>query len=810
MIVVINADYIQMLQSYLKISFRNILKNKNYSLINLLGLTIGLSGSFILFLFISHELSFDKFHPDYDNLYKVVDEYTYSGKSTKTSEIAAPTGPEMNEIFPEVRNFVRLRKEDAIISFSSDQILKTEFLLFSDSTFFELFSFKLLDGDTNVALKEPYSLVITKSVADRLGTKNIIGKAVKSDLNGQDFTITGIVDDPPDNSHIKFDMLASFSTLKDLYPNAYENWLAYGTHTYVKLAENSDIDELNLKLSELVEKHIGSELARHYDHHLVPITSIHLGEKRVGDLQLGGTWVQVYSFSLIALLLLFISGFNFVNLSIAQSVDYGKEVGIRKVIGANSIQLRIRFLSDSVILSCISIILATLIIGTVLPYFNLFTGKNLSVNILENPFPVISLILIGLITGVLSGVYPAFVLANLNPIKSLKGTLKLTRGIKLRQFLVVAQFTITISLIFAALIIWRQLKFFNDKPLGFDKEQLIVIDINSKILIDKRDVIKEELLGIPGVLSVANSSGLPGTWIDYGPYRLEGEGQQENRILNSISIDFDFIKTLKLEVIGGRGFSIDVDSDSNSYILNESAARHLGFENPSSAVGNLLIQGLPTPEISVGNIGYIVGVIKDFHFASLHHKIDPLVLEIDPDGFEYYSVKVNSSDLPGLINSIGKIWINFEPEYPFKYTFLDQEFSKLYFSQEKTGKMVNIFTLLAIIVSVLGLFGLASFVTQKRTKELAIRKICGAESFQLFILINTEFFTLIGIAFILGVPFSTVLVQKWLNQFAYRITINLNTILATGILVYLVLLIAILYHSLKSIKSNPINSLRYE
>ena len=799
-----------MLRSYLKISFRNLLKNKNYSLINILGLTIGLSGSFILFLFIIDELSFDKFHPDYDKLYKVVDEFTYSGKSTRTSEIAAPTGPEMNEIFPEVRDFVRLRKEDAIISFSSDQILKTEFLLFADSTFFELFSFKLLEGDANHALKEPYSLVITKSIAERLGTKNIIGKAVKSDLNELDFTITGIVDNPPDNSHIKFDVLASFSTLKDLYPNAYENWLAYGTHTYVKLAENSDIAELNLKLSELVEKHIGSELAQNYDHHLVPITSLHLGEKRIGDFQDGGSWFQIYSFSLIALLLLFISGFNFVNLSIAQSVDYGKEVGIRKVIGSSPNQLRLRFLSDTVMLSCMAIVLATLIIVIILPYFNYFTDKNLSINVFENPFPAISLILVGLITGILSGVYPAFILANLNPIKSLKGSLKLTRGIKLRQFLVVVQFTITISLIFAALIIWRQLKFFNDKPLGFDKEQLIVIDINSNILIDKRDVIKEELLGIPGVLSVANSSGLPGTWIDYGPYRLEAEGQQENRILNSIAIDFDFIKALRLEIIAGREFSIEVDSDSNSYILNETAARHLGFENPSSAVGNLLIQGLPTPEISVGNIGYIVGVIKDFHFASLHHIIDPLVLDIDPDQYEYYSVKVNSSDLPGLINSIEKIWKNFEPEYPFKYTFLDQKFSKLYFSQEKTRKMVNIFTLLAIIVSVLGLFGLASFVTHKRTKELAIRKICGAEAFQLFILINNEFFALIGIAFILGISLSVLLVQEWLNQFAYRITINLNTILATGILVFGVLLSAILYHSLKSIKSNPINSLKCE
>lgn len=799
-----------MLRSYLKISFRNLLKNKNYSLINILGLTIGLSGSFILFLFIIDELSFDKFHPDYDKLYKVVDEFTYSGKSTRTSEIAAPTGPEMNEIFPEVRDFVRLRKENAIISFSSDQILKTEFLLFADSTFFELFSFKLLEGDANHALKEPYSLVITKSIAERLGTKNIIGKAVKSDLNELDFTITGIVDNPPDNTHIKFDVLASFSTLKDLYPNAYENWLAYGTHTYVKLAENSDIAELNLKLSELVEKHIGSELAQNYDHHLVPITSLHLGEKRIGDFQDGGSWFQIYSFSLIALLLLFISGFNFVNLSIVQSVDYGKEVGIRKVIGSNPNQLRLRFLSDTVMLSCIAIVLATLIIVIILPYFNHFTDKNLSINVFENPFPAISLILVGLITGILSGVYPAFILANLNPIRSLKGSLKLTRGIKLRQFLVVVQFTITISLIFAALIIWRQLKFFNDKPLGFDKEQLIVIDINSNILIDKRDVIKEELLGIPGVLSVANSSGLPGTWIDYGPYRLEAEGQQENRILNSIAIDFDFIKALRLEIIAGREFSIEVDSDSNSYILNETAARHLGFENPSSAVGNLLIQGLATPEISVGNIGYIVGVIKDFHFASLHHIIDPLVLDIDPDQYEYYAVKVNSSDLPGLINSIEKIWKNFEPEYPFKYTFLDQKFSKLYFSQEKTRKMVNIFTLLAIIVSVLGLFGLASFVTHKRTKELAIRKICGAEAFQLFILINNEFFALIGIAFILGISLSVLLVQEWLNQFAYRITINLNTILATGILVFGVLLSAILYHSLKSIKSNPINSLKCE
>ncbi|HEV3326198.1 MAG TPA: FtsX-like permease family protein [Puia sp.] len=793
-----------MLKNYLRVAFRNLWRHKGFSLLNILGLTIGMSACFLIFLYVKFEPSYDDFHSKGDRIYRIVTDIVNPSETLHFSDAAPAMPVAAKRDFPEIEKQVRFDPGGMLVR-RGDVKIQEPNMAFADSTFFEIFDFPLLKGDPVTALREPFSVVLSETAAKKyFGTADPMGQHLLLTDQGNPGTVTGVMKDMPENSELKEDMLvAMYSGPAD--SNRDKNWGGFGPFSYFLLKPNSNAHALEKKFPAFLENHIGKFMKENnqtYTYILEPLKDVYLKSTRGGTAS--GSMTNVYVFSIVGVFILLIAGINFVNLTTARSTERAREVGIRKVIGAERRQLTGQFLGESVILCLLAFVLSVGLCTVLLSSFNFLAGKTISTGIFNHPGYILTLLAIGVGIGVLAGIYPALVLSAFQPIVVLKGRFATgSRGMLLRKGLVISQFTISIGLIVATLLVGFQLNYMRHQELGFSKEQELVLDTQGD---NHRDALKEDIRRLPGVISVAMSSNTPGSG-KMNAYSIIQNQKGEMQVCSPdlFFVDFDYIPQYQLKLEAGRAFSRVFGTDTTqAMILNEAGVRMLGYHSPQDALGRDFSQW--------GRKGKIIGVVKDFHYESLQQVIRPLSLRIEPGGCDQISVKVRTTNLKGTIASIEKTWHTVIPYRPFSYFFVDEMFDRQYRAEDRFGKLFLYFAVLAIFISCLGLSGLASYSTIQRTKEIGVRKVLGASVGGIVGLLSKDFLLLVGIAFVVATTASYFLMKRWLDGFYYRININSAwwIFILAGVGALGIALLTISFQAVKAALANPVHSLRTE
>jgi len=772
-------------------------KHKGYSFINIVGLAIGIAACLLLFLWVKDELSYDRYHEKIDRIYRVVSQYEVDGNINCFAMTPAPLGPALVNEFPEVKKAVRFGKNTILVNYKNRCFYEKVF--FADPEVFDVFTFPLIKGNPKTALKEPYSIVISEEIRDKYfgeddPTERIIILGEK-----RAYKITGVFKNIPQNSHFRFHILGSFL---DYASSHFDQWGISNYFTYILTAKDFSHNSFREKLPQFVEKHKGKE-SRYVSKNtflLQPLSRIHLHSNLRGEIEPNSDIGTIYIFSVIALFILLIACLNYINLSTARYANRAKEVSLRKVIGAKRSQLIKQFLGESFLFSFIALPLAIALAELFLPLFNSLSGKKLGFNYFDNLFLMLGLFGIILCVGFASGIFPAFYISALQPIKVLKGMLKASSKVSwLRRSLVISQFTISIIFIISTIIIFNQLNYIREKKLGFYKEHIVNIPIFSKEVLQKYELVKSEFLQNTNVLAVSASSFFPGKNIWYQNYWREGAKADENLIINWISVDHNFIETFQLELLEGRNFSKDFVSDvERAYILNESAVKEMGWESPIDKKFGIIKRGT------------VIGVVKDFHFKPLHQEIKPVAICIYPEFFTYISVRISPENISHILDFLKKKWQKLIPSQSFEYSFLDDDFDNLYRTEMRLGKIFGIIASLAIFIACLGLFGLVAFTAEQRTKEIGIRKVLGASVYGIVILLSKEFVKWVLIANIIAWPVAYYAMNKWLQDFAYRINMGVWIFILAGALALILALLTVSYQAVKAALSNPVEALRYE
>ncbi len=792
-----------MFLNYVKIAWRNIKRYKGYSFINIFGLAVGLACCILILLWVQDELSYDRFHTNGDKLYRIVTEFHKTEPVTHYWPVCAPLAPALKQEYPEVARatrFTQLRRGQ-LVKFGEKKFLESMICL-TDPDFFAMFTFPFLEGDPQTALSNPDSIVLVESASSKyFGDENPIGKVLNIN-NQHDFTVTGIVKEIPENSTIQFDFLLPFVRIED-FETAWavlDNWTLSGFATYLQLEKTASADALENKIAYYLKKHVPESEDVIY---LQPFEDIHLYSSQI---QFGvegqGDITYVYIFSLVAFFVLVIACINFMNLATARSATRAREVGLRKVVGAKRSQLIRQFFSESVGMALLSLILAVVLVELFLPVFANLSGKTLVLNLSSHLHIVLAIIILTLFTGFLSGTYPALFLSSLRPVKVLKGTLKSEgRGFIFRRILVVSQFSLSILLIICTIVVSRQIGYMQNKKLGFDRERVVYLPIREE-LSERYETLKTELVKKAGIMNVAASSSLPtsGVILTTDKVSWEGKNPEDNVVLEVTSTGYDFIETFDMKVVEGRSFSKEFLTDEEeAIVINETAKKIIGMENP---VGKQLIFG--------DSATTIIGVVKDYHFKSMHSEIEPLIMAIVPSLYRYIFIKLESGDIPNSLANIEKTWNRVIPETPFEYHFLDEAYDKLYRSEMRMGTLFNYFTVLGILISCLGLFGLASFMAEKRTKEIGVRKVLGASLSGIVLLLNKQFARWVLIANLLSWPVAYYAMSRWLQGFAYRINLGIWIFVLAASIALVIAVMTVSYQSVKAALANPAESLRYE
>ncbi len=780
--------------NYFKVALRKIRRHKGYSLINISGLAIGMACCFLVFLWVQDELSFDRFHTKAKEIYRVL--LNPEDTDIYSSYNSGPIGPALKADYPEIINFTRSFGEvNGPLKYKDQAFIGK--VRGVDNSFFEMFTFPFIKGDPKNCLSEPRSIVLTEKMAAKLfHQEDPLGKTVGFEWWGtwHDLKVTGVIEDVPLNSHIQFDYLLPFEFVT-WSGMTIEDWDVSAYQTYVLLPKKID--------SSAVQEKIAGTVTRHFPEfpctlHLEPLTRIHLY-----NFTGGGAITYVYIFSIIGVLILCIACINFMNLSTARSIERAREVGMRKVVGSTRAQLVKQFLAESVILSLISLILAMILVQSLLPSVNTIVGKQLSL-----PYRSSALFIflgITILTGILSGSYPAVFLSSFRPVMVLKGLVRSgSQNIRLRKILVIGQFVVSIALITSTIIIYQQLVYMRNTDMGINKEHVINMELRGGLR-NQYSTIKNELLRNPDILAVSATNGSFSK--RFGTDKIGWEGKPEDkRIFISIhSVDYDYQKIFDIKMAQGRYFSRDYPTDtSDGIIVNETAAKIMGMESP---VGKRISCWIPyDPQRS----GTIVGVVKDYHFRSLHEKIDPLVLVIAPGWFTDMYIRMKPENLPETLGFIEKTIKEFAPDFPLEFSFLDEDIDNLYKTDQRIGNLVRYGTFLAIFIACLGLFGLASFTAEKRTKEIGIRKVLGASVSGIVFLLTKEFTKWVILANLIAWPVAYYVMSGWLQNFAYHINIGIGTFLLAAVLALLTALITTSFQAVKAAASNPVDSLRYE
>lgn len=801
-----------MIRNYIKTALRNLLRQRAFATINVIGLAIGMATCLLISLFIFDEWSYDRFHEKADRIVRVVFGGTVPGGEIKEANVMPPTAAAIQAEFPEVEETTRLVSAGRPVFQVADQFFNEEELAFVDSNFFQVFSFPLRQGNPKTALIEPYTVILTETVALKyFGTTDIIGKEIAAKDNNQPLRVTGVATDLPHNSHIRFDIFASMSS----YPNAKSNsWLESGFNTYALLFPGSDYNAMGAKLPTLFEKYAGPQFPAAFgmtytEHrkagnniglHLQRLTDIHLHSDFTNDLSTPGDVRYVYIFGAIALFMLLIASINFMNLATASASRRAKEVGVRKVLGSGRKALTIQFLLESLLLTFIALLLALGLVYSALPLFNHLSDKALTLDLVGHWWITPSLLLAGLAVGLLAGSYPAFFLSAFRPVAVLKG--KLTpdnKGLGLRSGLVVFQFLISIGLIICTTVVYKQLDYIQHKKLGYDKNQVLVMQ--TWPLDKNEELFRQQLLQDSRVLDVTNSPYVPaGATYNNNFFVHPVDAPAEWTKTLRYDVDEHYIPTLGIELSAGRNFSADYGMDSLSAVINETAAATFGWTG--DALGKIVVD-------SDNRHLRVVGVVKDFHFRSLHERISPLVMVLNKN-FGNLIVKVKAGDITGLLETVEKQYNALHPALPFSYSFLDERINNTYLAERKTGTILGVFAGLTIFVACLGLFGLATFTAYQRTKEIGIRKVLGASVANITRLLITDFMKLIGIAVVIASPIAWWTMNKWLEDFAYRIQIQWWLFALAGSVAVTIALLTVGWQAIKAAVANPVDSLRDE
>jgi putative ABC transport system permease protein len=805
-----------MLRNYIKIAFRNLFRNKLYSMINLLGLAIGMAACLMIFLWVQDELSYDRFHQKAERIFRVERKFDFRDMHGQAPVTSGPYGPALVADYPEIENFVRLDREELSIK-DHRNIFRKQSLIFADNSIFDVFDFRLEEGASQAALVQPNSIVLTRENALKfLGTEDAVGKSLTLDWNGDltDFRITGILEKVPHNSHVHFDMLASLSTYPD---ERLSPWFNNFLYTYVLLKGGVSAQDLQKKLPALMTKYMAADfiavvgtdadINEVFQLKLYPLLDIHLQPSEQFEIEPQGSLTSVYIFSAIALLILVIACINFMNLSTARANKRAREVGIRKTVGAVKRQLWGQFVGESILLALIALILAVLLIRLFTPFFNSLANKSLSVTQLFHSGNWLILIGITLITGLLAGLYPAFYLTAFHPARVLKGSvLSGTGKSAFRRGMAVIQFVISITLIIGTLIIFRQMEYVQNRSLGFDKENVVLIPAESKTIRKNIEAFRNALTQDTRIKSVAVSSNTPGSPMFSDTVFKRNDSDDIFSII-FVATDYEFVDTYGLNVIQGRNFSKDFSTDiQGAVILNQAAVKEIGY-TPEEAVGKKLLRYRSATEFVESTI---VGVVEDFHFKSLHRIIEPFLLMLSTDYFDTISVRVKPGDVRRTIDFIQKEWEETYPGEQFEFNFLDRRIDLLYESERKIRNIFLIFSILSIFVACLGLFGLAAFTAEERTKEIGVRKVLGASTGNILFLLSKEFAKWVLMANIVAWPVGYFMMSRWLQNFAFKIDVDLWPFLLSAVLALIIALLTVSYQSIKASLTNPVDCLRYE
>ncbi|MCZ2458156.1 MAG: ABC transporter permease [Chitinophagales bacterium] len=799
-----------MIRNYFKTAWRNLWKNKLYSGINIFGLAVGLAACLLIGVYISHELSYDKFNRNAYRIVRVTMEYEKAGTVNAVATTGTKVGPQFKRTFPPVEEYVRTYIRQNIIK-HDEKIFDEPRILYADAPFFKVFSFHLAEGDPATALDASDKIVITRSMAKKyFGNEDALGKTLT--MGGKDFRISAICEDVPQNSQLKFDFVTPFLNLGNNVKD--ETWWTANWITYLLLRDHNSISQLQQQVNDYmkstaVRKDAGVEGNNYLSYHLEPLTRVHLYSSLPG-FEPNGSIRNIYIFSLIALLILIIACANYTNLATAQSAGRTAEIGMRKVMGASKKQVFIQFISESLIITLFAGALAIIISITLTPYFNNITGTQFSVSAFLKPLPIAALIIFSILTSFFAGFYPALLLSGTEVIGVLKKGFSFTGGKNLlRKTLIIAQFSISAILIIFTIIILQQMNFMKTKDLGYNKDHIVVLPIGGKMLSDFQ-ALKDAFSQVRGVESVTASYETP-EYVQWGDgISVTDEKGKHDISLNAMPVDLDFIKTLQMKLIAGRDFQqsdfamMDTSNDYQNYhqpyLINETLAKKIGW-TPEQAIGQAIEKGATGP---------VVGVIKDFNFSSLHDPVGPLLIFLNRDYSRDFMLRINGNDVPQTLSRLEMVWKQRITDRPFHYHFLDEDYNKLYQAEQRSSSLLSVAAMLAIILACLGLFGLAAFTTVQRTKEIGIRKVLGAHAGSITLLVSKNFLALVVIAIAIAIPLAWVIGNKWLQDFAYRINISWWVFLAAGAAALLIAFLTVSFHSIKAAMANPVKSLRTE
>ena len=792
-------------------------KQSGYIFLNISGLAIGLTSFLFITLYVVHELSYDRFHKNYENIYRLKVKGRMAGGELDQAVTAAPMARAMVNDYPEVLLATRVTNMgDWLIRYGENRFNEDK-VLFADSTFFSVLDFRLLRGDPKTALERPKSLVLTEEYAKKyFGDADPIGQRMSVEADTNYYTVTGVVQNIPDNSHIKFDILASVSS----YPRQANNqfWVSHNFYTYIVVKDGTSKDVLEEKFQGMVTKYVGPQIQQilgltiddfrkagnDFSYVMEPLKDIHMKGASQVRLEPGGSMTTVYIFSVIAVLILVIAIINYVNLATARSAGRAKEVGVRKVSGANKRGLISQFLGESLIIVTIAAVIAILLVQLLTPSFNQLTGKVLSVGLFDSIAWIGMLAILVIVTGLASGFYPAFVLASFNPVEVLKGSMNPGSVSKrLRGLLVVFQFTVSIVIIIGSIIVYSQLNFMTRKDIGFDKDNLIIIK-RSDSFFAQRESFREQILQIPGVEKAGFSRSVPGRGFNNNGFLKEDDPEKNTYLLNQTQVSFDFPEALGVELVQGRFFSREYGTDSTAILINQAAVKSLGYTDP---VGKYLLQPAGPQQFTRLKI---IGVMKDFNIESMHKPIEPVCFTVlgNFGGDQFATIRLSGNNDQSVIKAIEQKWQSYTSRQPFQYDFFNDLWNDLYSAEMKTGRIFLVFSVLAIFIAILGLLGLVTFITNKRTREIGIRKTYGASIQTLISLLSREVVYLILVSSVLAYPIAWYGSKFWLEGFASKVNVNPAVYLLATIIALAIGWLSTFYQTLKAANYSPANALR--
>ncbi len=803
-----------MLRHFFQIAWRNLKKRKLYSFINIAGLTIGMACCVLITLYVQNELSYDRYHSKSDRIYRVTQTFRSVQKGENPGAPTpqdfwvwgcAPVGPALQADFPEIEKVVRFMSPTSFLLQHGERRIQQDNLLMIDSTAFDVFSWKMLYGDPHTALIAPNSIVLTKTIAEKFfGNANPVGQTLRAD-NQVNLLVTGVMEDVPSNSQFTFNGLISMATQRNQRSDIFGFWGYVDFYTYLLLKKNATIGPLRTNADAFVKRHDPDD--KGYVIAFEKMTDGYLRSAAIRQPGPVGSLTNVYLFLCIAVFIMLIACINFMNLSTARSLERAKEVGIRKVLGVRPSSLMWQFLAESILLSLFAGIVALLLAGACVPLIGTLSGKDLAYVNLFSARIILAMVAFSVSVGIVAGIYPAWFLSGFKAISVLKGKFNPTgKGISLRKALVVFQFTVSIVLIAGTIIVYRQLAFVNHHDLGFQKDQMLIIDFEGDDQVEQHiETIKTAIAGQPDVVSVTASRAVPGEFLPNAGTAIEApDGKMSDQIPFIYEIDFDFIPTYHIQLVAGRNYSRSFPTDSaQSMVINEAAAKLFGYQHPADAVGKKFDQW--------GRKGTIIGVVKDFNFRSLHQKVEPLTLRY---GYPYVlnriSVTIKADNVPGTVAHLSSTWNKLASQRPFLYHFLDQSFNDQYQADQQFGQLFSFFSCLSIFIACLGLFGLSTFMAQERVKEIGIRKVLGSSQTGIVMLLSKDFIRLVSIAIVISVPLCWWVMNDWLQVFAYRIQIGPVVFLEAGGIALAIALATMTWQSLRAAIANPVRSLRNE